>query len=53
VALFGPRTEGPFAPDIPLDHQRPAEQVFDKVVDEQLARLAAENRLPGKRRTAG
>ena len=53
VALLGPRTDGPFAPDIPLDHQRPAEQVFDKVVDEQIALLAAEDRLPAKRRTAG
>ena len=53
VALFGPRTEGPFAPDIPLDHQRPAEQLFDSVVDEQIARLKSADRLPGKRRTAG
>ncbi len=53
VALFGPRTEGPFAPDIPLDRQRPAEKVFDKLVHEQMTQLAAEDRLPAKRRTAG
>jgi len=29
VALFGVRTQGPVAPDIPLDKQRPAEYVFD------------------------
>lgn len=32
VFLRGPRTEGPLAPDIPLDNQRPAEFVFDKLV---------------------
>jgi len=49
VALKGPRTEGPFAPEIPLDNQRPAEKVFDKMVDEQISRLAAEDRLPQRR----
>ena len=29
IALFGVKTEGPTAPDIPLDRQRPAEYVFD------------------------
>jgi hypothetical protein len=29
VALRGVRTEGDFAPDIPLDKQRPAQYVFD------------------------
>lgn len=32
VALVGPRSDGPFAPDIPLDGQRPAEFVFDDLV---------------------
>lgn len=32
VALRGPRTDGPMAPDIPLDNQRPAEFVFDGLV---------------------
>ena len=53
VALKGPRTEGPMAPDIPLDKQRPAEQVFEAVVSEEIARLSAEDRLPQRRRTAG
>lgn len=32
VALRGPRTEGPMAPEIPLENQRPAEYVFDGLV---------------------
>ncbi len=32
VALRGPRTAGPIAPDIPLDRQRPAEEVFSRQV---------------------
>ncbi len=32
VALFGVETEGPMAPEIPLDNQRPAEFVFDGLV---------------------
>jgi len=32
VALRGVKTEGPMAPEIPLDNQRPAEFIFDKLV---------------------
>jgi hopanoid biosynthesis associated radical SAM protein HpnH len=32
AALRGPRTEGPMAPEIPLDGQRPAEFVFEGLV---------------------
>lgn len=32
VALRGPRVDGPMAPEIPLDGQRPAEFVFDGLV---------------------
>src|SRR5579883_373488 len=39
VALRGPRTEGPMAPEIPLDRQRPAEYVFSQHVEQALARL--------------
>jgi hypothetical protein len=39
VALRGIRTEGPMAPDIPLDRARPAEYVFEKQVQEQVALL--------------
>ncbi len=53
IALRGPKTEGPMADDISLDNQRPAEEVFEKVVGEQVSQLAAENRLPTKRKVAG
>jgi hypothetical protein len=36
VALFGVRTEGPMAPDISLENQRPAQYVYD----ENIARLS-------------
>jgi len=39
VALFGIKTEGPMAPDIPLEEARPAEYVFEKRVEEQVALL--------------
>ncbi len=47
VAVQGPRTEGPMAPDLPLDTQRPAEDVYERVLAEQMARLTAEGRLQG------
>jgi len=34
VALFGPRTEGPMAPDLPLDGQRPAVDRYAEVLEE-------------------
>jgi hopanoid biosynthesis associated radical SAM protein HpnH len=40
VWLRGPRTEGPMAPEIPLDKQRPAEYVFSRHVEEKMAELA-------------
>jgi hopanoid biosynthesis associated radical SAM protein HpnH len=40
VALAGPRVEGPMAPEIPLDRQRPAEYVFRTHVDQAMAKLA-------------
>ena len=39
VALRGPRTEGPMAPEIPLESQRPAEDVFARHVQDALAKL--------------
>jgi hopanoid biosynthesis associated radical SAM protein HpnH len=45
VALAGIRTEGPMAPDIPLDQQRPAEYVFARHVEQKLSEIAeAESR---------
>jgi hopanoid biosynthesis associated radical SAM protein HpnH len=40
VALAGVRTEGPMAPDIPLDRQRPAEYVFARHVEQKLDEIA-------------
>ncbi len=39
VALRGPRTTGPMALEIKLDHQRPAEYVFSKHVQEKMAQI--------------
>ena len=39
VALGGIRTEGPLAPEIPLDQQRPADFVFDSLVAEAVEDL--------------
>jgi hypothetical protein len=43
VTLRGVRTEGPMAPDIPLDNQRPAEYVFSEHVEQRLAEIKAAN----------
>ena len=49
AAWRGPRTEGPMAPEIPLDRQRPAEYVFSRHVQDVMEGLrhrppvAAEN----------
>jgi hopanoid biosynthesis associated radical SAM protein HpnH len=40
VALKGVRTEGPMAPDISLENQRPAEYVFSRHVEEKMAEMA-------------
>ncbi len=39
TTLRGPKTEGPFAKDIDLTHQRPAEYVFTKHVEEALMQI--------------
>ena len=47
VAMFGLRTEGPMAPEIPLEGQRPAEFVFSRHVEHELAAIReAEKRAP-------
>ncbi|HMK42482.1 MAG TPA: adenosyl-hopene transferase HpnH, partial [Methyloceanibacter sp.] len=40
VALKGIKTDGPMAPEIPLEGQRPAEYVFSRHVDQRLAEIA-------------
>jgi hopanoid biosynthesis associated radical SAM protein HpnH len=46
VALRGPRTEGPMAPEIPLDRQRPADYVFSRHVEDAVAKIH-EQKLAG------
>ncbi len=41
VALMGPQTEGPMAPEISLANQRPAEYNYNEHVDAKMTELAA------------
>ncbi len=52
VALRGIRTEGPMAPEIPLDRARPARYVFEKQVEQAVAALAEDARRRNKRSSA-
>jgi hopanoid biosynthesis associated radical SAM protein HpnH len=45
VALRGPRTEGPMAPEIPLDGQRAAQYVFSEQVQTKLSEIRAAEAL--------
>jgi hopanoid biosynthesis associated radical SAM protein HpnH len=42
TSLRGPRTEGPMAPELDMTKQRAAENVHDKLVEENMARIQAE-----------
>jgi hopanoid biosynthesis associated radical SAM protein HpnH len=42
ASLRGPRTEGKMAPEIPLTHQRPADYVFSRHVQQMVDRLRHE-----------
>jgi hopanoid biosynthesis associated radical SAM protein HpnH len=46
VALLGIKTDGPMAPDIPLDRQRPAEYMFSRHVEQKLAEIAKAEARP-------
>jgi hopanoid biosynthesis associated radical SAM protein HpnH len=46
VSLRGPRSQGPMAPDIPLDRQRPARYVFSRHVEDALTQLKGVKREP-------
>ena len=46
VAMFGPRTQGPMAPEIPLDQQRPARFVFSRHVEDELAAIHQAEKRP-------
>jgi hopanoid biosynthesis associated radical SAM protein HpnH len=52
VAIRGPRTTGPMAPEISLANQRPAEYVHARHVDSMLAKLDAQTRGAGPRARA-
>jgi hopanoid biosynthesis associated radical SAM protein HpnH len=53
AAIRGPRTEGPMAPDIPLDNQRPAEYVFSDHVKQAMERLRHAPKVTTSVATAG
>lgn len=44
VALRGPRVDGPMTPEISLEHQRPAQYVFDSNVQKTLTQLHEEGK---------
>ncbi|HEX3208851.1 MAG TPA: adenosyl-hopene transferase HpnH [Geminicoccaceae bacterium] len=46
VAARPLKTEGPMAPEIPLEHQRPAEYVFERLVSSEIEKSPAQ---PGRR----
>jgi len=52
VAMFGVKTDGPMAPEIPLAGQRPAQYVFSRHVDKMLEQIAHEAPAEPKARRA-
>jgi hopanoid biosynthesis associated radical SAM protein HpnH len=52
AALFGPRTEGPMAPEIPLASQRPAQYVFEGQVQKTLTEMRRSEAEEKERRAA-
>ncbi|HXW24470.1 MAG TPA: adenosyl-hopene transferase HpnH [Xanthobacteraceae bacterium] len=46
ASVRGVRTEGPMAPEIPLDRQRPAEYVFSRHVERKLAEISEAQARP-------
>ena len=46
VMLRGVRTDGPMAPEIPLDRQRPAQFVFSSHVERKLAAIRSGKAKP-------
>ncbi|MGO9484827.1 MAG: adenosyl-hopene transferase HpnH [Rhodomicrobium sp.] len=50
LAMRGIRTEGPMAPEIPLDKQRPAADVHSLHVERELSRLKREETAEGAQR---
>jgi hypothetical protein len=52
VALRGPRTEGPMAPEISLDRQRPAQYLFSDQVQQRLSEIRAAEAQEKARKSA-
>jgi hypothetical protein len=52
VALRGPRTDGPMAPEIPLDNQRPAQYIFSDQVQLRLSEIRAAETQEKTRKSA-
>jgi hopanoid biosynthesis associated radical SAM protein HpnH len=52
VALRGPRTDGPMAPEISLEHQRPAQYIFSDQVQQSLTEIRAAEAKEKTRKTA-
>mgnify|MGYP000648567248 FL=1 len=52
VAMFGVKTEGPMAPEISMENQRPAEFVFSRNVAQKLAEIRETTPNPKKISTA-
>ncbi|MGZ8299092.1 MAG: adenosyl-hopene transferase HpnH [Rhodoplanes sp.] len=50
IALFGVRTDGEMAPEIPLDNQRPAQYVFSRHVERNIAEMHAQEKDKPDRR---
>jgi hopanoid biosynthesis associated radical SAM protein HpnH len=48
IGLTGVRTEGAMAAEIPLDHQRPAQYVFTRHVEQMLAKIGAKPKVRAK-----
>jgi hopanoid biosynthesis associated radical SAM protein HpnH len=53
ISLRGVRTEGPMAPEISLEGQRPAQYVFSRHVAQALAKLGGKPRVRTKEPAAG
>jgi hopanoid biosynthesis associated radical SAM protein HpnH len=52
VALRGPRTDGPMAPEISLEHQRPAQYLFSDQVQQRLSEIRAAEAQEKSRKSA-
>ncbi|MDR3484365.1 MAG: hopanoid biosynthesis associated radical SAM protein HpnH, partial [Bradyrhizobium sp.] len=52
VALRGIRTTGPMAPEINLDHQRPAQYIFSSEVQKRLSEIRRDEALAAEQKAS-